>query len=110
MGDNKNYLGEFEELLLLALLRLRDNAYGVTIRQELETVTGRATSIGAVYTTLERLEQKGYVSSYRGEATPERGGRAKRYFKIDGAGIQALNDAERVRGLLRGKQIIGNVV
>jgi PadR family transcriptional regulator len=101
MGDNKPYLGEFEELMLLAILRLRDNAYGMTIRQTVEEATGRSTSIGQIYTTLERLEQKGFVSSRQGEATPERGGRAKKYFKVEGTGAQALNDAQRARDLLR---------
>src|SRR5215212_10228225 len=102
MGDQKPYLGEFEELMLLAILRLRDDAYGMTIRQTLDEIVGRTTSIGAVYTTLERLEEKGFVTSRQGEATPERGGRAKKYFTITGAGAQALNDAERTRNLLRG--------
>lgn len=102
MGEQKPlYLGEFEELVLLAILRLRDNAYGMTIRQALDEVTGRMTSIGAVYTTLERMENKGFVTSRQGEATPERGGRAKKYFAITGAGSQALNDAQRARDLLR---------
>jgi PadR family transcriptional regulator, regulatory protein PadR len=108
MGDKKPYLGEFEELLLLAILRLRDNAYGMTIRQTVEEATGRSTSIGAIYTTLERLEQKGFISSRQGEPTPERGGRAKRYFAITGTGAQALADAQRARDLLRGRpQVAG---
>src|SRR3712207_671733 len=100
MADKQRYLGEFEEVVLLAILRLRDNAYGVTIRQTVEEVAERPTSIGAIYTTLERLEQKGFISSWQGEPTPERGGRAKRYFKIEGAGVQALNAAQRTRTLL----------
>ena len=83
-------LGSLEELVLLALLRLRDNAYGVTIRRELAERTGKDISIGAVYTTLERLESKGFVSSRVGEATPQRGGRAKRYFRIEASGAEAL--------------------
>lgn len=102
MGDKRPYLGEFEEMVLLAVMRLGSNAYGVTIRQTVEEATGRTTSVGAIYTTLERLEQKGFVSSRQGEPTAERGGRAKRYFKIEGAGAQALNDAERTRDVLRG--------
>ncbi len=101
MSDKQRYLGEFEEIVLLAILRLRDNAYGVSIRQTVEEVAGRPTSIGAIYTTLERLEQKGFVRSREGEATPERGGRAKRYFKIEGAGVQALNETDRIRMRLR---------
>lgn len=100
MGENKHYLGEFEELLLLAIMRLRDGAYGVSIRQTIEEATERPISIGAIYTTLDRLEKKGFVSSRQGDPTPERGGRAKRYFKIEGAGIQAVNDVQRVRQLI----------
>lgn len=101
MGDKKPYLGEFEELMLLAILRLHNNAYGMTIRQTVEKASGRSTSIGAIYTTLERLEQKGFVISHQGEPTPERGGRAKRYFTIEGAGQRALDEAQQVRDLLR---------
>ena len=101
MADKQHYLGQFEEQVLLAVARLRDNAYGVPIRQAVEEATRRRTSIGAVYSTLERLEHKGFVSSRQGEPTPERGGRAKRYFKIEGTGIAALNEAERVRLALR---------
>ncbi len=99
--EQKNSLGSFEETILLALLALRENAYGVTIRQAVERATGRDTSIGAVYATLDRLEDKGYVSSRQGEATAERGGRAKRYFKIEGSGETALKEAEAVRRRLR---------
>jgi PadR family transcriptional regulator PadR len=84
-------LGQFEELVLLALLRLGENAYGVPIRREIAERTGRDVSFGAVYTTLERLERKGYVKSWVGEPTPERGGRAKRYFRIEAPGKSALN-------------------
>jgi DNA-binding PadR family transcriptional regulator len=84
-------LGRFEELVLLALMRLGQNAYGVTIRREIEKRTGRNVSVGAVYTTLERLARKGYVSSRMGDATPERGGRAKRYFQIEAAGERAVH-------------------
>lgn len=83
-------LGPLEQIVLLALLRLRDNAYGMTVRREIEQRTGRNISIGAVYVTLERLEGKGYVSSFTGEPTPERGGRAKRFFRIETAGERAL--------------------
>jgi PadR family transcriptional regulator, regulatory protein PadR len=93
----QNYLGEFEEIVLLAILRLRDTAYGVSIRQLIEEETNRLTSIGAIYTTLERLEQKGYVRSHQGEATPERGGRAKKYFHVTGSGAVALNEAMEAR-------------
>ena len=78
--SDRNSLGEFEHMIVLALLRLEDRAYGVTVRQEIESRTQREVSIGAVYATLERLETKGYVRSHRGEPTPERGGRSKRFF------------------------------
>jgi DNA-binding PadR family transcriptional regulator len=89
-------IGTFEEIVLLALVRLRDNAYGMSIRQEIEKRSGREVSIGAVYTTLDRLEQKGLVSSQMGEATPERGGRAKRYFKIQAPGKTALERTRKI--------------
>jgi PadR family transcriptional regulator, regulatory protein PadR len=91
-GDS---LGEFEHLVLLALLRLRDNAYGVTIRNELETRAGRSTSIGAVYATLDRLEAKSYISSVLADPTPERGGRAKRFFRLEAAGAAALKSSQQ---------------
>jgi PadR family transcriptional regulator PadR len=80
-----------EHIILLALLRLGENAYGMTVRRDIEERTGRNLSIGAVYATLERLEAKGYVSSFTGEPTSERGGRAKRYFRIEANGRQALH-------------------
>src|SRR6185503_17800159 len=85
------YLGEFEQLVLLALVRLRDDAYGMTIRQEIEKRTGRQVSIGAAYATLDRLEEKGYVSSRVADPSPQRGGRAKRYFRLTVSGAEALN-------------------
>jgi len=87
----RDYLGEFEHIVILALLRLEDRAYGVTVRQEIELRTRREVSIGAVYATLERLETKGYVRSHRGEPTPERGGRSKRFFRITAKGVTALS-------------------
>jgi DNA-binding PadR family transcriptional regulator len=87
------YLGEFEQIVLLALLRLGDGAYGAVIRAEIESVTGRSPAIGAVHATLERLEHKGFVASWMGAPTAERGGKAKRHFKVDAAGIAALKEA-----------------
>ncbi len=89
MGKDDS-LGEFEQVVLLALLRLRNNAYGVTIRREIAERTDRDVSVGAIYTTLHRLERKGFVSSYAGKPTPERGGRAKRYYKIEAPGERVL--------------------
>ena len=85
------YLGEFEHIVLLALLRLGDQAYGVTVRQDIEQGCGRDVSIGAIYATLDRLEAKGYVRSRPGEPTPERGGRAKRFFRVTAKGVTAVN-------------------
>ena len=83
-------LGSLEYIVLLALVHLGDDAYGLSVRREIEARTGRDISIGAVYSTLERLQAKGYVSSRTGDATPERGGRAKRHFRIEATGEQAL--------------------
>ena len=86
----REYLGEFEQIVLLAILRLADEAYGVPIRLEIEHRTGRALTVGALYRTLDRLQDKGYVSSAFSDPTPERGGRSKRYFTVRPAGLQAL--------------------
>lgn len=90
-GDS---LGTFEQMVLFALLRLGDEAYGMTVRREIEQRTGRTVSIGAVYATLERLEAKKLVSSFAGAPTAERGGRAKRFFRIEAAGERALRAAQ----------------
>jgi DNA-binding PadR family transcriptional regulator len=82
-------LGEFEYLLLTAAARLGDDAYGAAIREEIETATGRRCSIGALYTTLDRLEKKGLLKTWMGEATPQRGGRAKRMVRVTTKGVQA---------------------
>src|ERR1700757_3567459 len=92
---DRDYLGEFEHIVILALLRLEDRAYGVTVRQEIELRTRREVSIGAVYATLERLESKGYVRSHRGEPTPERGGRSKRFFRVTADGVGAVSRTPR---------------
>jgi PadR family transcriptional regulator, regulatory protein PadR len=90
------YLGEFEQIVLLAVLRLGKNAYGVTIWEEIEKRTGRSIMIGAVYATLDRLEAKCYVCSQIGDPTPERGGRAKRFFKITAQGSAALEQSRKI--------------
>lgn len=89
------YLGEFEHIVLLTVVRLGDGAYGAMIRSEIERVTGRSPAIGAVHATLERLERKRLVSSWIGEPTAERGGKAKRHFKIEADGVSALKNARR---------------
>lgn len=103
--------GSFEQLVLLAVLRLRDQAYGMTVRGELEKRTGQPVSLGAVYTTLERLEGKGYLTSRSSAGGPEREGRAKRFFTVETAGMQALQRAldvlDRMRADLPGLRPVG---
>jgi DNA-binding PadR family transcriptional regulator len=84
------HLGEFEQLILFALLRLGDDAYGVTVRQEIERRTGRDVSQGAIYTALNRLDRRGFVSSRPGETTPDRGGRRRKYYALEPSGARAL--------------------
>ena len=90
MGARVTHLGEFEQLILLALLRLRGNAYGVSIRSEIEERTGRNVSSGALYTTLDRMERKGLITSRIGEPTAERGGRRKKFYRPSREGGRAL--------------------
>ena len=87
------FLGEFEQLVLLALIRLGDDAYGMTVQQELARRARREASLGAVYTTLARLERKGLVATRVGEPTAERGGRRKRHFTVLPAGHAALKSS-----------------
>jgi len=84
-------LGEFEYLMLTAAARLGDEAYGAAIRQEIEEATGSACSIGALYTTLDRLEHKGFIKTWMGEASPERGGRPKRMVRVTAKGAHAAS-------------------
>jgi DNA-binding PadR family transcriptional regulator len=85
-------LGEFEYLLLTSAARLGDDAYGAAMRQEIESTTGRRCSIGALYTTLDRLEAKGLVKTWMGDPTPQRGGRPKRMVRVTAGGIQAATE------------------
>ncbi|MGA2741576.1 MAG: PadR family transcriptional regulator [Bryobacteraceae bacterium] len=85
-------LGEFEYLLLTAAARLGEDAYGAAMRQEIEGATGRRCSIGALYTTLDRLEAKGFVKTRMGDPTPQRGGRPKRMVRVTAKGIQAASE------------------
>ena len=91
----REYLGEFEQIVLLAILRLGEDTYGVPIRLEIERRTGRALTVGALYRTLDRLEDKGYVSSAFSDPTPARGGRSKRYFTIRPLGLQTLRASRK---------------
>lgn len=103
-------LGEFEQIVLLAILRLGENAYGVTIREEIQARTDREPAPGALYTTLDRLEEKGLVSSHLGDPTPERGGRAKRFFQVTAIGVDAVARAQRsFQRLLKGLKLPGVV-
>ena len=96
-------LGEFEQSLLLAIAHLEGDAYGVTIRQEIEKRTGREIAIGALYTSLARLERKGYVRATMSGPTPQRGGRAKRHFTLRAAGAAALRQSrERMAQMWKG--------
>jgi DNA-binding PadR family transcriptional regulator len=97
MSSTKNYLGQLEELVLLATLRLDGDGYGASIQELIAEEAGRDISLGALYATLDRLERKGFVSTRQGEPTPERGGRAKRYFKVEAAGKTALLETETSR-------------
>jgi PadR family transcriptional regulator PadR len=91
----RGYLGDFELMVLLALMRLREDAYGVPIAREIAEQSGREAALGTVYAALERLEETGLVSSELGESTPERGGRAKRYFHITKKGLREVREARR---------------
>ena len=106
-----NILGGFENLLLLAILRLGDRAYGVTIRLELLDSAGRDVAVGAIYTGLDRLQQKGFVTSWNGEPTRERGGRAKKFYRVTPSGKQALKETHRaLRQLAAGLEELSHYV
>lgn len=90
-----DYLGEFEHIVLLAVLHLDDRAYGVTVRREIKARIGRDASPGAIYATLDRLEKKGFVTSRFADPTPERGGRSKRFFRVAGEGLSAMDRTRR---------------
>ena len=88
-------VGEFEFIVLVAILRLGDDAYGLTIRREIASCTDREPAPGAVYTTLDRLEEKGLVSSRYRDATEERGGRPKRFFQLSARGLKTVTETHR---------------
>lgn len=94
MGSDR-LLGGFEHLLLLAILRLEDDAYGTTVRRELIQCANKDVAVGAIYTGLDRLEGKGFVESWVGEPTAKRGGRGKRLYRVTSAGRRALADMDR---------------
>jgi PadR family transcriptional regulator, regulatory protein PadR len=95
MGEH-SYLGEFELMILLTILHLGDDVYGVPLSRELAVRRGREISVGSVYAALDRLETKGLVASRLGESTPERGGRAKRYFRVTEHGLRTVYETRRV--------------
>lgn len=105
------HLGEFEILVLAALIRLDDNAYGVSIRNEIEQRTDRNVSVGALYATLARLEEKQYVTSHIGEATAQRGGRAKRYYILSALGQKQLEKSvNSLSNMLKGTPVWSNIL
>ncbi len=105
--SDRDYLGSFEHIVLLGLLRLSDQAYGVTVRKEIEARTGREVSIGAIYATLDRLEAKGYVKSRLSDPTPERGGRSKRFFRVTANGIAEVSRSHRaIRKMSQGLDLV----
>ena len=93
----KGYLGEFEELVLLTIAVLKDDAYGITIKENIEQRTDRSLSIGALHSTITRLEEKGFIKSWLGEPTQIRGGRRKRYFELTQSGKVALYEVKTLR-------------
>jgi PadR family transcriptional regulator, regulatory protein PadR len=97
---SRESLGHFELLVLLALIRRGDEAYGVPIAREIELSTGKTVILASVYNTLERLEEKGLIRSDVGKPTPERGGRAKRYFEITNAGLREVRAAKKALTIL----------
>ena len=92
-----SHLGDLEELILLAVLRLAGDAHGGRIREELKSLATRSVSISTVYVTLMRLEEKGYARSWKGEPSAERGGRAKRHYEVSPEGLEVLRGVRAVR-------------
>jgi len=91
------YIGEFEELVLLTIAALDEAAYGVAIKEDIEQRTDRSISIGALHSTITRLEEKGFIKSWLGEPTQERGGRRKRYFQLTNQGKAVLRNVKALR-------------
>ncbi|HRX85708.1 MAG TPA: PadR family transcriptional regulator [Phycisphaerae bacterium] len=102
-------LGVFEQLVLLALVQLDDQGYGVSVCRAVEERTGRKVTLGAVYATLDRLERKGYVRSRVGEPTAERGGRAKRLFRVEAAGLKSLRHSLETVERMRAGMALGRL-
>jgi PadR family transcriptional regulator PadR len=103
--SKQEHLGEFEQLALLAVLRLGKDAYGARLREELSDQAGREATVSSIYITLTRLETKGMVASWMGEPTQVRGGKARRFFRVEPRGLVALNQArERLLAMWEGVQ------
>ena len=96
----KGHIGEFEELVLLTIATLGDQAYGVSVLEDIQQRANRKISIGALHSTITRLEEKGFITSYLGEPTNERGGRRKRFFQLTAQAGQALADMKSLRDQL----------
>jgi PadR family transcriptional regulator, regulatory protein PadR len=96
----KGYLGEFEELVLLTIATLGEEAYGVSIKEDIEARTDRSISIGALHSTITRLEEKGFLKSWLGDPTHERGGRRKRFFEVTHTGKESLHEMKALRDQL----------
>lgn len=101
---NKNFFSGLEYFTMLAILALGSNAYGVTIHERICDISGKNVAYGAVYNALKSLAQKGFIKSRKGEATPERGGRAKTYYKIEALGQHALSEFENSVQVLKSLQ------
>ncbi len=96
----EKYISRPEEIVLLAVWKLKDSAYGITIRKFIQEMTGKYWSIGAIYVPLERLEKKGLLTSYNSTPSPERGGRRKRLFQVTQAGLEELDELHRINAVL----------
>ena len=94
--SRRAFISEFELMVLVAVLRVGDEAYGLPIAREIEEVTGRSVTVAGIYAALQRLEEKGLVSSSLGEPTAIRGGRAKRFFRVTAEGVKEAREARRV--------------
>ena len=107
----KDPLGQFEQLVLTAVLLLRDNAYGIAVSKKVEELAKRPVTLGAVYLTLERMEDKGFITSWLAHPTPERGDRPKRYFRLLALGERVLAEsratAQRIEEALEGSEKLG---
>ncbi|NMH61307.1 PadR family transcriptional regulator [Alteromonas ponticola] len=110
MANKQTFLGEFEHVVMLTVLSLGDDAYGVTVRQQLRDTIGREVAIGALYATTERLEKKGLLTSTKSGASAQRGGKAKRYFKVTAQGIAELENTKQRLEKLWGLKTVSQII